>query len=40
MRMSVSAATNIVDYFNGQLDDKLVVNKQVLALQNLMSQLP
>ncbi|NIF23842.1 hydroxyacid dehydrogenase [Candidatus Pantoea multigeneris] len=40
MRMSVSAATNIVDYFNGQLDDTLVVNKQVLALQNLMSQLP
>jgi D-3-phosphoglycerate dehydrogenase len=40
MRMSVSAATNIVDYFNGQLDEKLVVNKQVLALQNLMSQMP
>lgn len=40
MRMSVSAASNIVDYFSGQLDDTLVVNKQVLALQNLMSQLP
>ncbi|WP_337009096.1 hydroxyacid dehydrogenase [Pantoea sp. AS142] len=40
MRMSVSAAQNIVDYFNGKLDDKLVVNKQVLARQNLMSQLP
>jgi len=40
MRMSISAANNIVDYFNGNLDDNLVVNKQVLALQNLMSQLP
>jgi len=40
MRMSVSAATNIVDYFTGQLDTDLVVNKQVLALNDLMSQLP
>ncbi|MDE1188274.1 MAG: hydroxyacid dehydrogenase [Pantoea sp.] len=40
MRMSVSAATNIVNYFNGQLDNHLVVNQQVLALQDLMSQLP
>ncbi|PIF15099.1 hydroxyacid dehydrogenase [Candidatus Pantoea floridensis] len=40
MRMSVSAATNIVDYFTGQLDTDLVVNKQVLALNDLMSKLP
>ncbi|MEN5282396.1 hydroxyacid dehydrogenase [Serratia marcescens] len=37
MRMSVSAATNIVNYFNGQLDTELVVNQQVLALDDLMS---
>lgn len=40
MRMSVSAASNIVNYFNGQLDSDLVVNKPVLALNQLMSQLP
>jgi D-3-phosphoglycerate dehydrogenase len=40
MRMSVSAATNIVNYFNGQLDTDLVVNKPVLALNDLMSQIP
>lgn len=40
MRMSVSAATNIVNFFTGQLDTDLVVNKQVLALNDLMSQLP
>lgn len=40
MRMSVAAATNIVNYFNGQLDSQLVVNQQVIALQDLMSQLP
>ncbi|HAU5565771.1 TPA: hydroxyacid dehydrogenase [Serratia fonticola] len=40
MRMSVSAARNIVDYFCDQLDEGLVVNKQVLTLQKLMNQLP
>lgn len=40
MRMSVSAATNIVHYFNGQLDPGLVVNQQVLVLNDVMSQLP
>lgn len=40
MRMSISAATNIVNFFTGQLDTDLVVNKQVLALSDLMSQLP
>lgn len=40
MRMSISAATNIVNFFTGQLDTDLVVNKQVLALNDLMSQLP
>ncbi|HBV3339681.1 hydroxyacid dehydrogenase (plasmid) [Klebsiella pneumoniae] len=40
MRMSVSAATNIINYFHGQLDNELVVNKQVLVLNDLMSQLP
>lgn len=40
MRMSVSAATNIVNYFNGQLDPGLVVNQQVLVLNDVMSQLP
>ncbi|QFI19819.1 hydroxyacid dehydrogenase (plasmid) [Klebsiella aerogenes] len=40
MRMSVSAATNIVNYFTGQLDRELVVNQQVLLLNDLMSQLP
>lgn len=40
MRMSVSAATNIVNYFNGQLDTGLVVNQQVLALNDLMTQTP
>lgn len=40
MRMSISAATNIVNFFAGQLDTDLVVNKQVLALNDLMSQLP
>lgn len=40
MRMSVSAAANIVNFFTGQLDTDLVVNKQVLALNDLMSQLP
>ncbi|WBV20669.1 hydroxyacid dehydrogenase [Pantoea piersonii] len=40
MRMSVSAATNIVNYFNGQLDPALVVNQQVLVLNDVMSQMP
>ncbi|GAA3900081.1 hydroxyacid dehydrogenase [Gibbsiella dentisursi] len=40
IRMSVCAATNIVTYFNGQLDTELVVNKQVLQLNKLMSQQP
>lgn len=40
MRMSVSAATNIVNYFNGQLDTGLVVNQQVLVLKDVMSQTP
>ncbi|HHD7482073.1 TPA: hydroxyacid dehydrogenase [Klebsiella oxytoca] len=40
MRMSVSAAANIVNYFTGQLDKELVVNQQVLLLNDLMSQLP
>ncbi|GLR09617.1 3-phosphoglycerate dehydrogenase [Mixta theicola] len=40
IRMSVSAATNIVNYFTGQLDSELVVNQQVLQLNDLMSQLP
>lgn len=40
MRMSVSAAENIVNFFNGSLDAKLVVNQQVLALHDLMNQLP
>ena len=40
MRMSVSAAENIVNFFNGSLDTKLVVNQQVLALHDLMNQLP
>ncbi len=30
MRMSVSAATNIINYFNGELDHSLVVNPGVL----------
>ncbi len=40
MRMAVSAATNIVDFFNGQLHNELVVNQQVLSLDDLMSQTP
>lgn len=40
MRMSVSAATNIVNYFQGQLDTGLVVNQQVLAVNDLMSPTP
>ncbi|MGA7509986.1 MAG: hydroxyacid dehydrogenase [Erwinia billingiae] len=40
MRMSVSAATNIVNFYNGQLDNKLVVNPDILTINNLMSQTP
>ncbi|NIY49885.1 hydroxyacid dehydrogenase [Cedecea colo] len=40
MRMSASAATNIVNFFTGQLDKELVVNQQVLLLNDLTSQLP
>lgn len=40
MRMSVSAASNIVDFYTGQLDTALVVNHQQLALDDLMSQTP
>lgn len=32
MRMSVSAASNILDFFNGQLESGLVVNQQALKL--------
>ncbi len=40
MRMSVSAASNIVDFYTGQLDTALVVNHQALALDPLISQTP
>ncbi|CAI2433485.1 hydroxyacid dehydrogenase [Serratia ficaria] len=36
MRMSIAAAANIINFFNGQLDNELVVNRQALASQRLM----
>ncbi|QUG75320.1 3-phosphoglycerate dehydrogenase [Erwinia sp. E602] len=39
-RMSVAAAENIVAFWRGKLDPRLVVNPQVLALTTLMGQLP
>lgn len=40
MRMSVSAAQNIIDYFNECLEPSLVVNPEVLAINAVMNPLP
>lgn len=40
MRMSVSAAQNIIDYFNERLEPSLVVNPEVLAINAVMNPLP
>ncbi len=40
MRMSVSAAQNIIDYFNECPEPSLVVNPEVLAINAVMNPLP